>query len=186
MKRGLTLLTSGALLWGVAATCAFAQKGTGEPAGVARQGLKPKVVSLSGEVLAVETGPCEKTTGRADHGSHLLLRTPNGKTLNVHLGPTAAVNDMIKRLPVGKKVTVGAFHTARMPSGHYVAQSLVVDGITIRLRDQQLRPLWAGAGGVSRAYSGPRYGRGTRHGSPWRNGPGYGPGRGRGRGWGRR
>lgn len=188
MKRGLTFLMAGGLLWGVFAPCAHAQRGMGEPTGVAQQAVKPEVVSLSGEVLAVETGPCKKTTGRADVGSHFLLKTPKGKELNIHLGPAAAVDYILERLPVGKKVTVQAFRTAKMPKNHYVARSLTFDETTIRLRDEGLRPVWARGSGASRGRGGPQYGHGLGQGSPWRTGPGYGPGRGRawGRGWGRR
>ena len=63
----------------------------GQRTDVGRQVAKPKVVALAGTVLAVETGPCEKTTGRADIGSHFLLETSRGKKLNIHLGPAAAV-----------------------------------------------------------------------------------------------
>ena len=143
MKRGLTFLMAGGLLWGVFAPCVHAQRGIGEPTGVAQQAVKPEVVSLSGEVLAVETGPCKNTTGPADVGSHFLLKTPKGKRLNVHLGPAAAVDYIVEQLPVGKKVTVGAFRTAKMPKNHYVAQSLAFGDSSIQLRDEDLRPFWA-------------------------------------------
>ena len=180
------------LLCAMAVPPALAQRGMGERAGVGQQVVKPKVISLSGKVLATETGPCEKTTGRAYVGSHFLLITPEGKQLNVHLGPADAVDDLVGRLTAGKKVTVHAFRTAKMTKNHYVAQSLKVDGTTIRLRDEGLRPLWAGGGRAWSGRGGPPYGYGMRQGSRWRSGTGYGPawgrggGRGGGRGWGRR
>jgi len=196
MKCGLTFLMAGGLLWSVFAPFAHAQRGMGEPAGVARQAVKPEVISFSGKVLATETGPCEKTTGPADVGSHFLLKTPKGKKLNIHLGPAAAVDYIVEQLTVGKKVTVHAFRTAKMPDNHYVAQLLTLDGTTIRLRDEGLRPFWVQGGRASSDRGGPQYGRGMRQGSPSRDGFGYGPGRGRGwghgwgrgggRGWGRR
>jgi hypothetical protein len=179
IKRSLSLLTASALLWGAAASCALAQKGMGKPVGVASQAVKPRLTSLSGVVLAVETGPCEQTTGRADSGSHFLLKTQKNETLNIHLGPAAAVDHVVQRLPAHSKVEVNVFRTAAMPPGHYVAQSLALDGTTIRLRDQQLRPFWA-RGGASRGRGAPQYGPGTGQGCAWKNGFGYGPGRGRG------
>ncbi len=181
MKRGLTLLMAGGLLWGVVAPRAHAQKGMGEQTGVGRQAAKPEVISLAGEVLAIETGPCKTTTGRADVGSHLLLKTPKGKELNVHLGPTAAVGYIIDQLPVGKKVTVHAFRTTKMPENHYVAQSLTFGSTTIRLRDEGLRPFWAGGGAVSRGRAGSQWARGKGRGAGYGRGWG-GPGRGYGRG----
>ena len=106
MKRGLTLLMAGGLLWGVLAPCVHAQRGMGEPTGVARQAVKPEVISFSGKVLATETGPCEKTTGPADVGSHFLLKMLKGEKLNIHLGPATAVDYVVEQLTVGKKVTV--------------------------------------------------------------------------------
>ena len=146
------------LSWGVLAPLACAQRGMGELAGVGRRAVKPEVISLSGEVLAVETGPCEKTTGRAIIGSHFLLKTPKGDKLNTHLGPAAAVDYIVERLPVGKKVTVDVFRTAKMPTSHYVAQSLTFDGTTIRLRDERLRPFWARGSGAARGRGRPQYG----------------------------
>jgi hypothetical protein len=190
MRTTVTSTAILVLLCGMVAPPAHGQKGMGEQTGVGRKAAKPGVISFSGKGLATETGPCEKTTGRADVGSHFLLKTPKGKKLNVHLGPAAAVDYIVDQLTVGKKVTVHAFRTAKMPDNHYVAQSLTLDGTTIRLRDEGLRPFWAGGSGASRG--GPQYGSRMRQGSRWKNGPGYGSGRGRGwgrgggRGWGRR
>jgi len=182
MRTPVTSTAILVLLCGIVAAPAHAQKGMGEQTGAGRESVKPEVVSLSGKVQAVETGPCENTTGPADVGAHFLLKTPKGKKLNIHLGPAAAVDYVVEQLAVGKKVTVQAFRTAKMPANHYVSQSVTLDGTTIRLRDEGLRPLWARGRGASSDRGGPQYGYGMRRGSPWRNGFGYGPGRGRGRG----
>ena len=177
MKRGLTFLMAGGLLWGVFAPCAFAQRGMGEPAGVARQVVKPEVVSLSGRILAVKTEPCKTTTGRADVGTHFLLETPEGEKLNVHLGPTAVVDHIADQLPTGKEVTVKAFRTAKMPEYHYVAQSLAFGDASIQLRDEDLRPFWARGNAVARGRGGPQQGPGRGMGQGW---GGYGRGQGQG------
>ena len=135
-----------------------AQKGTGEATGVARQAVKPAVVTLSGELLEIKTGPCENTTGRSPSGAHLLLKDSDGKMLNVHLGPENAVDHVVEQLTVGQLLTMEAFRTDRLPEGHYIAKSLLLGDKTIHLRDDNLRPSWA-------------YGRGM--------------GQGRGGGWGR-
>ena len=192
MRTPVTSTAILVLLCGIVAPPAHAQRGMGEQAGVGREAVKPEVVSLSGKVLAVETGPCKNTTGPADVGSHFLLKMPKGEKLNIHLGPAPAVDYVVEQLTVGKKVTVHAFRTAKMPDNHYVAQSLTLDGTTIRLRDEGLRPFWARGNGASSGRGGPQYGPRMRQGLPWRNGAGYGPGwgrgwgRGGGRGWGRR
>jgi len=93
------------------ATEALAQKGMGELSGVARQAVKPEVVSLTGKVTAVESGPCELTTGRASIGTHVMLETEDGESLNVHLGPQVAVAELAKRLKRGTALSVRAFRT---------------------------------------------------------------------------
>lgn len=151
-------------------SAAFAQRGVGDSQGVARQPTKPKVVSLSGKVVKVETATCEMTTGRSPLGTHLVMKTSDGKKLNIHLGPATAVEFVAKELSQGQKVKVEAFRTAKMKKGQYVARTLTFGSRTVELRDETLRPAWAGR-------SGPGWGRG------W--GRGAGNGRGRGAGWGR-
>ncbi len=189
MKRRLVLVTAGALLWSVVASCAYAQRGMGDPVGVASQAVRPEVVALSGEVLKVNTEPCKMTTGPAYLGTHFLLKTPKGEELNVHLGPADRVSYVTEQLPLGENVTVNAFRTAKMPENHYVAQSVTFDGTTIQLRDENLRPLWARNNTALRGRGESQWvpGRGQRRdwgrgpGRGWGRGPGYG--RGRGRGW---
>jgi len=171
------LLSTVGALWCFSATEALAQKGMGELSGVARQAVKPEVVSLTGKVTAVESGPCELTTGRASIGTHVMLETEDGESLNVHLGPQVAVAELAKRLKRGTALSVRAFRTDKMPEGHYVAQSLTLRNKTIELRDASLRPVWAGGRGAGRRgwQAGPAagFGRGI--------GPGFGAGQGAGR-----
>jgi hypothetical protein len=99
----------------------------------------------------------------------MILQTKKQEEVNVHLGLAVAVEDIAKQLNVGKKAKVTAFRTEKMPEAHYVAQALKFDGKTVELRDENLRPFWAGGGQGG-------YGRG------W----GRGWGAGRGGGYGRR
>jgi hypothetical protein len=181
----------------LSASDAYGQRGIGDRAGVAQQADKPDLVSLSGEVTAIETGPCEQTTGWAPMGTHVVLKTSKGKELNVHLGPAVAVKHVVDKLKVGETVSVKAFRTEQMLKQHYVAQSLVIGGESIELRDENLRPLWAGNPaawrGWGRAQAGDGYGYGGGYGRgscplwggpPSGRGPGWG-GRGRGAGFGR-
>ena len=151
-------------------SAASAQRGVGDTQGVAQQPAKPKVVSLSGKVLEVKTESCQTTTGRSPLGTHLILEAPGGKKLNIHLGPVNAVEFVAKELSEGQKVKVEAFRTKKMEKGQYVARTLTFGSRTVELRDETLRPAWAGRGG-------PGWARGR--------GPGTGWGRGRGAGWGR-
>jgi len=165
-------LVVGGLVLLLAASGAFAQRGIGQPSGVARTTVKPDIVTVAGKIIAIETGPCERTTGRASVGSHVVLETEQGERLNVHLGPTAAVEFALRQLQLGQQAEVHAFRTAGLTDGHYVAQSIKVAGAEIELRDSNLQPVWAGRGrGMQTAAATGRPGRG----------PGWA--RGGGRGW---
>ena len=96
-------------MFGLATSTAYAQKGVGDSTGIARQAVKPEVVSLSGKLIEIRTGLCESSTGLSPVGTHIILETADGKKLNVHLGPAVAVADMVAKLTVGHEVAVKAF-----------------------------------------------------------------------------
>ena len=157
---------SSALLFALPAA---AQKGMGEPTGVARQAVKPPIETMSGTIKDIKTGPCERTTGRSLEGVHLIVQTENGKTINLHLGPAAALEDVLDQLSAGQQITFEAFRTDAMPQDAYVAKSLKTGDTAFELRDDTLRPNWAIAA------------QGGRGGGPGM-GAGRGPGQGRGAG----
>ena len=168
MRKKVVALAVVALVYTASVPVVYAQRGMGDQTGVARQAVTPKLISLSGDIVAVLTQPCEKTAGVGRVGTHILLRTEDGKELNVHLGWAIAVEEIAKQLTLGEQVTVTAFRTEKMPVGHYVAKSLTSDGKTVQLRDDNLRPTWAGVGRGYRAWQG-GYGRGWRGGrGAWR------------------
>lgn len=144
---------------------ATAQKGAGEATGVAQQAVKPAVITLTGEVVEIQTGPCENTTGRSPIGTHLIVQSADGAKLDIHLGPENAVDHIVDQLTTGQALTFEAFRTEQLPDDAYIAKSLRLDDKVIYLRDDNLRPSWA-------------YGRGMGQG----RGPGMGQGLGR---WGR-
>jgi len=137
------LACAGAVLAAAAAT--FAQRGMGDETGVVRGELDTQRVTLAGKINKVITEPCGKTTGRYPVGTHFLLKTEDGSVRNVHLGPAALVEDLAKRLESGRSVSVEAFRTEKMPDGHYVAITVEMDGETVELRGEDLRPTWAGS-----------------------------------------
>ena len=159
-----------ALSWALLTPFAYAQRGMGDSTGVARQGIVPELVTVSCELLSIETHPCKKTTGHGVIGTHLKVKTEEGKALNIDLGWATGVEPVVKQLSVGQNLEVTAFRTEKMPVGQYVAKSLNFDGKTVQLRDESLRPIWAG-------------GRAAWGGSPGRGGYGRGRGWGRGAGW---
>jgi hypothetical protein len=175
---------------------ALAQKGTGAATGVGRLADKPEMVTLSGRLVEIRTGPCEATTGRATAGTHLILETKGKQTLNVHLGPADAVADHVSKLKVGKNVEVEAFRTDSLKDAQYIARTITSGNTTITLRDDNtLRPDWApgnarmtagrGPGRVMGMGMGNGRGPGMGNGRGQGMGPGRGPGMGNGRGMGR-
>ena len=175
MENAVKVVVSLVALGSCLAGAAYAQKGTGDATGVARQAAKPEVVVLSGKLLEIKTGPCELTTGRSPIGTHIILATAEKQKVNVHLGPAVAVAETVAKLTVGQKITVKAFHTDKLKDHHYIAVSLSFDKTTVELRDDTLRPVWAqgrGAGRGSDAAQGGSQGRGLGwgRGMRWRGG----------------
>ena len=145
----------------------FAQRGMGDADGVVRQGLKLDAVILRGDVVRIITGPCEKSTGRSESGTHFIMKTEQGEERNIHLGPTQQVQEVTDMLSTGINVTATVFRTEKMPKGNYNAITITVDNKMMRLREQNLRPVWAGKTRSGRHQSGidwlkRRDGRGAR------------------------
>ena len=164
-----------ALVFGMATSMAYAQRGVGDPSGVARQAVKPEIVTLSGRLIEIKTGPCEATTGRSPVGTHIILETPDGKKFNIHLGPADVIADKVAKLSVGQDVAVQAFRTDKLKAQDFVAQSLTSGGIRIELRDAELRPVWAprsvGTPGFGAGRGGPGHGYGPAEGWEWAGWP---------------
>jgi hypothetical protein len=180
----------------VAAPLAWAQRGIGQPQGVARQAVLPDTETIAGTLERIEIGPCESTTGHASVGLHLHLRTDYGDDVNLHAGPAANVKPLLDQLRIGDSLSVVAFRTENHRPGHYVAQKISSGDQVIDLRDENLRPQWAGTNaarqpGQGRGQTigqGPGQGRGQAMGQGRPRGAGQGPalqqGRGPGRGQG--
>lgn len=154
-----TCLAGALLAAALFALPAAAQKGTGDSEGVARKGLRPPIEALSGTIKEIKIGPCEKTTGRSREGAHLIVQTPQATTINLHLGPTFALRDELKQLAVGQDVSFEAFRTDRMAKDAYIAKTVKSGDKVFTLRNDNLRPTWAGRGGRGRG-GGRHMGRG--------------------------
>jgi hypothetical protein len=171
MYRMRWLTGSVVLFMGLVGSALWAQRGLGERQGVARQAVAPAIVEISGTLQRMETGPCPSTTGWSAAGTHLLLETADGGEINVHLGPASTVGPLVTGLSAGQAVHVAAFRTARMEAGHYVAKGLTYQDRVVRLRDESLRPIWAGGNRQQGPAAGPT--RGGRGKGRW---SGRGPG----------
>lgn len=119
------------------------QLGMGDSKGVAQQRLKPRLDRISGKLQHISTYPCENTTGKAELGTHLILKDKNGRELNIHLGPANEMSEIVKRLTVGNEFGLIGFRTDKMPLNHYVAITLILPNHVIHLRDSTLRPYWS-------------------------------------------
>jgi len=122
----------------------LAQRGMGDAVGMVRQGIKPEIVALQGKAVRIITGPCEKSTGPSELGTHFILKIEQGQERNIHLGPAHLVQNVTDLLSGGGTVSVSAFRTDKMPEGHYNAVTVMLGNQMIRLRGQYLRPVWAG------------------------------------------
>ncbi len=140
------ILASAVLVAMLFSTTGYAQKGMGDHEGMARKAVKPPIVRISGILQEIRTHPCERTTGRALIGTHLILKDSQNREFNIHLGPTVEVADIVKRLSVGKEIEILVFRTEKMPADHRVATTLILGGRTIQLRDSMLRPSWSRSG----------------------------------------
>ncbi len=148
---------------------ALAQRGTGEANGVARQGLNLPIVTVTGTVNEVKIGSCENTTGRSAVGAHLIVKAADNSVVNLHLGPSASVDDVLKAVKTGTAISADAFRTDRMPQNAYVVRTITVGNQAIQLRDSTLRPRWAGSGmgGSQGMGRGQGMGQVTGQGSCW-------------------
>jgi len=124
------------------ASVGFAQKGTGENDGISRQRLNPELLQMEGTIEEIESGPCKYTTGKSVSGTHLMVRTQS-QLINVHLGPTSEVSKLFSATE-GDLIAMTVFQTERLPKDQYIAKEVTVNGKTTILRDETLKPVWAG------------------------------------------
>jgi len=126
-------------------TLVYSQKGTGQSNGVARQQLFPQLVELSGNLLEVKNGPCQNTTGWSNSGTHLIIKNNfDQKKINIHLGPSNEISELIKKIEPGAQIQAKVFRTKELPESQYIAKSISIDDQVIELRDANMRPFWAG------------------------------------------
>jgi hypothetical protein len=127
-------------------TMTLAQKGTGSLTGLARQSGDPEILKVSCTLKEVASGPCAFTTGRSNSGTHLIVITDDRYELNIHLGPTSEVVYIVKNLVPGQKIQCKVFKSPELPDDNLIAVELETDNSFYMLRDQHLRPVWAGKG----------------------------------------
>ncbi len=172
MRRAIRLSLS-AIALATISSAALAQRGVGDDEGIVRSGVAVEPTAVTGTIVEVMQTTCEATTGRSPIGVHLVVETTDGESVNLHLGPLAAMDELLPALEAGDGVEAAAFRTEAMADGHYVARTLTIDDETVALRGDDLRPVWAGAGRTMAR--GPGLGGGQGSGMPRGQGLGLGP-----------
>jgi hypothetical protein len=109
--------------------------------------------TVTGQIEAVE----EMWPGgrEAGGGVTLRLKTRDGKQVQVHLGPAWFVEEQLPDLKAGQQVTVSGSAVKWQDEQVLIAGTVEREGKTVRLRDEEGTPQWAGG---------------------WRNWGGWGPG----------
>ncbi len=124
----------------------YTQRGVGNNTGIAGSNSVTEIDQVSGKLQKIVTERCTQTTGRYSDGTHLLVKTDQGKTrtLNVHLGPTSVVSDITDQLTIGEEIKLEVYSTEDLPDNHYVAKEVTGGGKSHEIRDSNLKPFWAG------------------------------------------
>lgn len=101
----------------------------------------PKTVeTLTGEVLNLDKIAGVTGTG----GIHANLKTDKGETISVHLGPAWYLDRQAMTIKPGDKVTVRGSRIVFDGKPAIIAAEITKDGQTLRLRDDNGVPAWAG------------------------------------------
>jgi len=126
-------------------TSIFAQRGIGNNQGVGATARASAVHLVTGSIVEIVDEPCTETTGKFNQGRHLIITTSasNAREVNIHLGPTAVVEDLITPLKRGDTATFTVFSTSDLPENQYIAQEVHLKDRKIALRDSNLSPVWS-------------------------------------------
>ena len=141
MKLAVTFATSLLLLALCTSGAVFAQRGGQGGGGPQGRFYDPKTVeTVFGEVLGLDTFPGRR--GMA--GVHANLKTDKGETIPVHLGPAWYLDKQSVTLKQGDKVTVRGSRVTFDGKPALIAAEVTKQGQTLRLRDDDGVPVWAG------------------------------------------
>jgi hypothetical protein len=101
----------------------------------------PKTVeTIAGEITSIERIP-----GRGRNaGIHVMLKSDKGETVTVLLGPAWYLDKQTVTVKQGDKVTVRGSRINFQDKPAIIAAEVTKEGQTLRLRDENGRPAWAG------------------------------------------
>jgi hypothetical protein len=129
-----------------ASSYSYAQKGMGNKTGIARNNVTNATRKISGKLVKILNEPCTNTTGQYARGLHLIIKQNDQdvERLNIHLGPTSEMSEITEHLKPGQQLELKVFKTNELPDDQYIAKSFTSTHGTYELRNDQLRPFWAG------------------------------------------
>jgi hypothetical protein len=132
---------------------AGAQPGNGRGGGFgpgARSGrtYDPKTVeTVTGVIASIERVDAGRGPFR---GIHLVLQTDKGETLPAHLGPAWYLDKQAMKFSPGDKLAVRGSRVTFGGKPAIIAAEVTKDGQTLRLREANGVPVWAGWRGRGR------------------------------------
>ena len=143
LMRLVPLLIVGASL--AVAAPVSAQRGAGPGGGggspYGRLYNPQTVETVAGQITAVE----KLTQGRGGfRGVHIVLKTDKGESLPVHLGPEWYLEKQTVPFKQGDQVQVRGSRITFQDKPAVIAAEVTKDGKTLRLRDANGVPAWAG------------------------------------------
>lgn len=98
------------------------------------------VTTVQGRVVEVQTVP--PIQGMSP-GVHVLVRTDDGETLPVHLGPQWFLGNLDTQLEAGDQVRVAGSRVEHMGSSFFIASRVTKGDEVLELRDEQGFPAWS-------------------------------------------
>lgn len=140
-KRGLATLLGAAILLACAVPSAYCQA-TGPGMGMGRHGRMynpATVTTVSGTVEKVHI----MHRGGGWGGTHLDLKTASG-TFDVHVGPSRYVESQGFKFAKGDQIQVTGSKVTLREHEAIIAREISMGGKTLKLRNDQGIPEWAG------------------------------------------
>lgn len=97
---------------------------------------------INGQVMSIEKVVSQKG---ASAGIHMTVKTKTG-TYTVHLGPKWYLDKQGVPINTGDQVEVGGSKVTIDSKPVIIAKEVIKEGHTLKLRDEDGKPLWSGKG----------------------------------------
>jgi hypothetical protein len=115
------------------------------PSAFAQRNYDTKTVeTIQGKVLSLEK--VSRSQGQS-HGIHLMLQTDK-ETISVHLGPARYIEKQTLKIETNDTITVTGSRVMTGGKPAIIAAEVKKGDQTLKLRDENGVPAWAGGGGA--------------------------------------